>query len=111
MALSLAFPFQPVAPAPGEPNLAVQGRTVFVRSPSGVTPIGAFAYSLDGGPPRKFLLTARAPNLDGVGVTRHALALQAADLPAWRVFYGPRNGPLRRLNKDVVDIALSGSTM
>src|SRR4051794_18687081 len=111
LALSLAFPYQAVAPAPQEPNLAVQGRTVFVRSPAGVTPIGAFAYSLDGGDPRRFLLKKRSQNLDWIGVTPHALALQAADLPTWRVFYGPRNGPLRRLKKDVVAIGLSGSTM
>ena len=111
LALSVAFPYQPVAPAPIEPNLAVQGRTVFVRSPTDVTPIGAFAYSLDGGEPRQFLLTKHAQNLDVINVTPQALALQAADLPTWRVYYGPRNGPLRRLKKDVVDIALSGSTM
>jgi hypothetical protein len=111
IALSAAFGFQPVAPAPQEPNLAVQGRTVFVRSPAGVTPIGAFAYPLDGGDPRRFLLESRPQNLDGIEVTPQALALQAAAAPTWRVFYGPRNGPLRRLKEHVVDIGLSGSTM
>src|SRR4051794_34172327 len=111
LALSLAFPFQAVALAPQEPNLAVQGRTVFVRSPAGVNPIGAFAYSLDGGAPKRFLLTNRAQNLDIIEATPQALALQAADAPTYRVYYGPRNGPLRRLNKDVVAIGLSGSTL
>jgi hypothetical protein len=111
LTLSVAFAYQPVAPTPQEPNLAVQGRTVFVRSPDGVKPVGAFAYSLDGGEPRQFLLTKHAQNLDVINATPQALALQAADLPTWRVYYGPRNGPLRRLKKDVADIALSGSTM
>jgi hypothetical protein len=111
LALSLAFPYQAVAPAPQEPNLAVQGRTVFVRSPAGVQPIGAFAYSLDGGVPKQFLLTNSAQNLDVNEATPQALALQAAAAPTYRVYYGPRNGPLRRLNKDAVAIGLSGSTM
>jgi hypothetical protein len=111
LALSLAFPYQAVSPAPQEPNLAVQGRTVFVRSPAGVKPIGAFAYSLDGGAPKQFLLTNRAQNLDVIEATPQALALQAAAAPTYRVYYGPRNGPLRRLNNDVVAIGLSGSTM
>lgn len=110
LALSVAFPYQPVAPAPIEPNLAVQGRTVFVRSPAGVTPVGAFAYSLDGGAPKRFLLTKPVQNLETIDVTPQALALQAATSGP-TLFYGPRNGPLRPLRKYVVDIALSGSTM
>jgi hypothetical protein len=37
--------------------------------------------------------------------------LQAADSPTWRVFYGPRDGPLRRSKEHVVDVGLSGSMM
>ncbi len=110
-ALTMAFPFQPVVAAPRAPALAVEGRTVFVRSPDGVKPLGAFAYPLDGGAPQPFQLTEHAQNLDLIEVTPQALTLQAADSPTWRVYYGPRNGPLRRLKKPVVDIGLSGSTM
>ncbi len=84
---------------------------MFVRSPNDVTPIGAFAYSLDGGDPRRFLLSPRAQNLETINVTPKALALQAAGPANWTAYYGPRNGPLRPFKKYVVDLALSGSTM
>ena len=106
----LAFPYQPIAPAPQEPNLAVQGRTVFVRSPAGV-PTGVFAYSLDGGEPRRFLARPGTQNLDGIETSPQALALLTTSGPPDQVLYGPLNGPLKRLNKDVLNIGLSGSTM
>ena len=106
----LAFPYQPIAPAPQEPNLAVQGRTVFVRSPAGV-PTGVFAYSLDGGEPRRFLARPGTQNLDAIETTPQALALLTTSGPPDRVLYGPLNGPLKPLNQDVLNIGLSGSTM
>jgi len=106
----LAFPYQPIAPAPQEPNVAVQGRTVFVRSPAGV-PTGVFAYSLDGGAPRRFLARPGTQNLDGIETSPQALALLTTSGPPDRVLYGPLNGPLKRLHKDVLNIGLSGSTM
>ena len=106
----LAFPYQPIAPAPQEPNLAVQGRTVFVRSPAGV-PTGVFAYSLDGGEPRRFLAKEGTQNLDGIETSPQALALLTTSGPPDRVLYGPLNGPLKPLNKHVLNVGLSGSTM
>ncbi len=108
--LSIVFPYQPIAPAPQEPNLAVQGRTVFVRTPAGV-PTGVFAYSLDGGEPRRFLARPRTQNLDAIETTPRALALLTTSGPPGRVLYGPLNGPLKPLNRDVMSVGLSGSTM